>query len=134
MAEIRSELPELNEEEKKDLLKVLIRKALEERKKTDDDAPAKLELLKKSFEIYSQDSNFNIGDIVKWKTQMKNRKVPDYDEPVIIIEKLEAPIINLTDEIGSAYYNEKYDIKIGIMRDNTFLTYHFESKRFTLLE
>lgn len=124
------EITELNEEQKKDLLKVLLRKALEDKKNQALDNQNKAELLVKLKELYEQKNEFKVGDLIRWKDKLKNRKLPDYNEPAIILEILEQPMFDTKEEIGSTYFNERFDIKAGLYRDDTLLTFYFDSNRF----
>jgi hypothetical protein len=134
MEENKLEVPEMNEEQKKDFLKIILKRALEESKTENVDIPKKIETLKQLKELYDRKTDFKKGDIIKWKGQLKNRKLPEYNEPVIILEILENVIYNSDEQIGSTYFNEPMDIKVGIIKDNSFLTFHFDSSRFELYE
>lgn len=125
---------EINDEQKKELLKVLLKKALEDKEKEDSDIPAKIELLKQVAIDYNKENRFECGDIVKWKNHLKNRKLPDYNEPAIILEVLTQPIINASEQFGSTYFNEKFDIKLGIYRDGALMTFYFDKNRFEPFE
>ena len=130
MEEKKQEQIELNEDQKKNLLKVLLKNALEENKKESIDNPQKILILKELRDSYEKKYDFNVGDIIKWKNKLKNRKLPEYDEPIIILEILDEPIFNVKEQIGSTYFNEKIDIKVGVIKDNSLLTFCFESARF----
>jgi len=101
--EENKELIELNEDQKKDLLKVLLRKALEDKTNQALNNQSKAELLKKLRELYETKNDFKVGDLIKWKSQLKNRKLPDYDEPLIILEILTEPIYDNKEVVGSTY-------------------------------
>ena len=98
------------------------------------DNPQKIQLLKQLSESYAKKYDFKVGDIIKWKRKLKNRKLPEYDEPIILLEILETPIYNIDEQMGSTYFNEKIDIKIGIIKDNSFLTFYLDSTRFEVFE
>lgn len=134
MDEKKQDLISLNEDQKKDLLKVLLKNALEDNKKENIDNPQKIEILKELRDSYEKKYDFKVGDIIRWKNKLKSRKLPEYDEPIIILEILDEPIFNINEQIGSTYFNEKIDIKIGIVKDNSFLTFYLESRRFELYE
>lgn len=134
MEDIKQEVPELNEEQKKDLLKILLKRTLEDNKNEDIDNPRKIETLKRLKELYEKKYDFKVGDIIRWKNQMKNRKLPEYNEPVILLEILENPIVNSNEQIGSTYFNENNDIKVGLIKENSLLTFYFDSTRFELYE
>ena len=74
--------------------------------------------------------DFNVGDKLKWKKGFKNRKVPDYNQPVIVLSKFDEPIIVDDVEKGSTYYNEKLTIKVGLIKNGEFLTFYFDGNRF----
>lgn len=81
-------------------------------------------------EIYNKDYEFKVGDIVRWKPFMKNRKSPPENTPAIVMEILEHPFSDES-EVGSTYFREPLDIVLGtIHSDGEFLLYHFCSKRF----
>ena len=87
--------------------------------------------LKKTYELFTKKYKFKVGDIVKWKPGFNHRKLPRENEPAIVIEVLDNPIIDPTDDVGSPYYNEQYDIKLGIIHpDGRFLTFYYDSARF----
>lgn len=131
MEENKQEVIELiSEEQKKDLLKVLLKDVLDE--KNQPVSYVKIDLLTKLKELYEQKVDFKVGDIIKWKDQLKNRKIPDYNEPIIIMEMLEEPFFDTKADVGSAYFNEKYDIKAGILQGDALLTFYFDSNRFEL--
>lgn len=125
---------EISDEQKKELLKVLLKKALEDKEKENADIPGKIELLRQLSQSYQKINTFKVGDIVKWKDQLKNRKLPDYNEPAIVLEVLEDPIVNTKEQFGSTYFNERFDIKVGVYRDDALLTFYFDKQRFDLFE
>ena len=72
-----------------------------------------------------------VGQIVKWKEHLKNRKLPHKNQPAIVIEKLKIPLISTDNESGSPYFLETLDIILGIVVENgTFLTFYYDSRRF----
>ena len=58
----------------------------------DDDSA--IQELKKSYEAYISNESLSTGDIVSWKTGMRNRTLPNYRQPAIVIEKLQYPIFD----------------------------------------
>ena len=74
---------------------------------------------------------FQVGQLVKWKENLKNRKLPYKNQPAIVVEILAEPIINSQEESGSPYFRETLDIILGILVDDeTFLTFYYDSRRF----
>lgn len=71
------------------------------------------------------------GMLVQWKPGMKNRRTPDYDVPMIVVEVLESPIIDSAFDSGSVYFRERLDIILGFLdEDDEFCTLHYDSRRF----
>jgi hypothetical protein len=127
-------MPEISEEQKKELIKILLKKALQDKNNQTHDSDEKIEFLKKLKSLYDKKNDFQVGDILIWKKQLKNRKFPDYNEPIIVFEILEDPIFDQKDGLGSPYFNERNDIRAGVYRDDTLLIFYFDSQRFEKLE
>lgn len=71
------------------------------------------------------------GMLAQWKPGMKNRRTPDYDVPMMVVEVLEQPIVDATFESGSIYFRERLDIILGFLdEDDEFCMLHFDSRRF----
>lgn len=71
------------------------------------------------------------GMLAQWKPGMKNRKTPDYDIPMMVVEVLESPIVDGTFDSGSIYFRERLDIILGFLdEDDEFSTLHYDSRRF----
>ncbi|HEY9804496.1 MAG TPA: hypothetical protein V6D25_29460 [Leptolyngbyaceae cyanobacterium] len=87
--------------------------------------------LKYACENLLKKENFAVGQIVKWKKHLKNRKLPYRNQPAIVVSLLDKPVISTTDESGSPYFLETLDIILGIIVDDgTFLTFYYDSRRF----
>jgi len=74
------------------------------------------------------------GQIVRWKNGMKNRKLPAYGEPVIIMEVLNPAVYPPDEDLaGSNYFREPLTLVLGVHdSDGDFLAYHFDGRRFEL--
>ena len=71
------------------------------------------------------------GMLAQWKPGMKNRRTPDYDVPMMVVEVLEHPDIDSTFELGSVYSRERLDIILGFLdEEDEFCTLHYDSRRF----
>lgn len=71
------------------------------------------------------------GMLAQWKTGMKNRKMPEYDAPMVVVEVLELPIIDTKFDSGSIYFRERLDIVLGFLdEDDDFCLVHYDSRRF----
>ena len=87
--------------------------------------------LKSACEDFLRKESFEVGQIVKWKENLKNRKLPHKNQPAIVIAILDEPIISTDNESGSPYFLETLDIILGIIVDDgTFLTFYYDSRRF----
>lgn len=91
---------------------------------------ANKEQLKAALDLFNTKNTFKPGDIVEWKSGLKNRRV---DGPYIVTEILETPVRS-SDEAGISYYCDMSDIKLGtITSDGEFIEFVFDSRRFQLL-
>lgn len=86
--------------------------------------------LKSACENFLKKEAFEVGQIVKWKENLKNRRLPHKNQPAIVISILDEPVISTDDESGSPYFLETLDIILGIVDDGTFLTFYYDSRRF----
>jgi hypothetical protein len=77
---------------------------------------------------------FKVGDLVKWKEGLKNKKRPYSNQPAIVVQLLEKPLINrFGEEAGSPYYREPLDIILGLFDDDDeFLMFYYDKRRFEL--
>jgi hypothetical protein len=91
--------------------------------------------LKAACENFLRRESFHVSQIVKWKEKLKNRKFPLENQPAIVVSILDEPIVSKDDESGSPYFLETLDIILGIIVDDgTFLTFHYDSRRFESYE
>jgi len=74
---------------------------------------------------------FQPGQLVRWKPELKNRKFPAYGECGVVVSVLSDPVMDTSNDSGSPYYREPLDIVLGFVDgDGDFITYHFDSRRF----
>jgi len=78
---------------------------------------------------------FDKGHFLKWKSGLKNRRFPDYGEPAIVTAVLPCPIFDPT-EVSSAspYFQEPLSIIIGTYREDDFLEFRVDGRRFEPFE
>lgn len=75
--------------------------------------------------------SFTKGQFVKWKPGLKNRKFPDYGEPAIVTAVLPSPIFDPGEvTAGSPYFQEPLTLVLGTYRDEEFLEFRLDSRRF----
>jgi hypothetical protein len=72
------------------------------------------------------------GMLAQWKPGMKNRKMPEYGVPMVVVEILAEPIVDATFDSGSIYYRERLDVILGFIDgdDRDFSVLHYDSRRF----
>ena len=140
MSEIENLLALLNQEDslprkKDDLIQkmMLLQKIRESTEKEDSSLSTEelKEIITKRFKAFNTKNDFNVGDFVKWKSGLKNKKLPHYNQPAIIVELLDQPVYDTEKDSGSTYFREPLDIVIGLLDpDNNFLLFHCDRRRF----
>ena len=87
--------------------------------------------LTRAFESILTKNSFKPGQLVRWKEGLKNRSLPEYNEPAIVWEILPNPIFDNTKTVvaGSRYFREPLDIVLGVMDENAFILLHYDSRR-----
>jgi hypothetical protein len=74
---------------------------------------------------------FAKGQFVRWKPGLKNRKLPDYGEPVIVTIVLPTPEFDPAENsAASPYYQEPLTLVVGTFRDEDFLEFRVDGRRF----
>jgi hypothetical protein len=127
----------MNPSEKDIIVKILQSLVVEEKPTSTPNEPEEeyfikegvqhIEKLKSRKASFDSSETFNIGDIVVWKEGLKNKRVPLYKQPCIVVAKNNPPLIE-----EDATYSESLDIKIGHVSDqDEFLVFNYDSKRFT---
>ena len=129
--QLPKKLSGLNESDSKELIKSLIHDALMENDASHLTVKEKIQLLKECRSLISAKQTFKVGDILEWKPNLKNRTMPEYDDPIIILQILETPIFDNEDGPSSTYFNEPLDIVAGLIgEEEEFITFYFDSRRF----
>lgn len=104
---------------------------LEKRDGGDDD----LYRLRKTFDMYKRPQDIVVGDIVCWKNGMKNRSMPSYWQPAVVVDKLAVPIFDDTQSAGSQFFHEPLDLRLGFIDDDgSFIMFYYDSHRFVRYE
>jgi hypothetical protein len=87
--------------------------------------------LRELAERLDQLHSFTKGQFVKWKPGLKNRRFPDYGEPAIVTAILPSPIFDPGEvTAGSPYFQEPLTFVLGTYRDDEFLEFRLDSRRF----
>ena len=84
-------------------------------------------LLKSLIEL----DDFKVGDIVVWRSGLKNRSFPEYGTPAIVVEVLSPPLMDESADSGSTYFREPLNLRLGIIDEKgDFLTFVYDGRRF----
>ena len=87
--------------------------------------------LKELSERLDEGHSFTKGQFVKWKPGLKNRKFPDYGEPAIVTAVLPSATFDPGEvTAASPYFQEPLTFVLGIYRDDDFLEFWLDSRRF----
>ncbi len=87
--------------------------------------------LKSASNNFLKKETFQVGQLVKWKKNLRNKKFPYENQPAIVVSVLEEPIFTNQEDSGNPYFREPLDIVLGMVDDeNTFLTFYYDSRRF----
>lgn len=86
--------------------------------------------LRELYSRFAETYDFHLGDLVQWKDGLKNKRLPAYRQPAIVVETLDVPVRDPKDA-GSAYFREPLDFVLGVVdTDGDFLLFHFDKRRF----
>jgi len=95
-------------------------------------SPESTERLREVHALYATPNSFKVGDLVVWKPGLKNRSLPAYGVPAVVIEVIDPPILDTEKSTGSTYYREPITLRLGVLdRDQELLIFHFDGNRFT---
>ena len=86
----------------------------------------------RAFESMLKKNSFKPNQLVRWKEGLKNKALPEYNQPTIVWEILpKARFDNpKAHGAGSPYFNEPLDIVLGVMDEDEFVLLHYDSRRF----
>lgn len=100
----------------------------------DGEAGQARQMLEVAYKALKVSYNFQPGTFVRWKKGMKNRKLPAYGEPAIVVEVLNTPVFDKQAgaDSESALFREPLDLVLGCFPRNEedFLLFHYDSRRF----
>lgn len=91
--------------------------------------------LHERYQSFAHRYAFVPGDLVTWKPGLRNRRSPQYGQPAVVIEMLEAPVRDREEDAGSTYFREPLDLVLGLIWDRNpgrgeLVTFHYDSRRF----
>jgi len=74
---------------------------------------------------------FQPGDLVQWKSGLKNKRLPEADQLAVVVEVLSVPVTDEDKGSSGSYFLEPLDLKLGMIDDDgDFVVYHYDSRRF----
>ena len=120
-----------------ELLKI-IKSEVEKAKNAGSDLEIEsIAILEQKFSAFLEEkaTKFDVGDVVKWKKGLKNKKYPKEGQYCMVVEELEQPIIQDTKDSGSPYYREPLDLVLALLDDDSdLLILHYDKRRFELVK
>lgn len=89
--------------------------------------------LRDTFERLRDKETFEPGQLIYWKTGLRNRTRPVHGEPCIVVGYVEKDVVDPgLWEAGSPYFLEPLDLQIGLLdADGDLEVIHVDSRRFT---
>jgi hypothetical protein len=83
---------------------------------------------------FREPHTFEVGDLVTWKPGLKDRPIPRYGQPAVVMDVLDPPIVDGERASGSTYFNEPIDVVLGLFMDSgpardELLTWHSNGRR-----
>lgn len=120
---------------KEDIINALVSKLEESKEDKEINLEEYTKLLLETLTSYNKSYEFKVGELVVWKEGLKNKRVPKYGRPAVVLEIFEKPIIDEDAPLASRYYREKLDIKLAFLdSENELVTFHYDSCRFKPFE
>ncbi|MEY3220961.1 MAG: hypothetical protein RIT27_2318 [Pseudomonadota bacterium] len=91
--------------------------------------------LESAYHQLGKNFKFEVGQLVKWKRNLKNRRFPRENQPAIVLEVLQTPTISEEPDIGSPYFREQNDLILGLLdKSGNMFTFYYDSRRFEPFE
>jgi hypothetical protein len=100
---------------------------------TTEEAKALNQKLIQAYDLMKTKNVFQPKQIVRWKQGLKNKGLPEYNEPALVWEVLAEPRFDIAEAhgAGSPYFNEPLDIILAVLdEDDDFVLFHYDSRRF----
>jgi len=84
------------------------------------------------FKSYSENQSLKVGDLVKWKKGMRNRRFPTNDGVAIVTKVYPAPIYDeKAKDTGSPQFRDPMSVVLGVIdEDGDFVEFHYDGSRF----
>jgi len=123
-------------EDKLCVLLQTLQKEREEKGKADKSLSEKeakaIRVISDRFKSYEGGSELKVGDIVKWKAGMRNRKFPSQDGIAIVTKVYPQPIYDEKfKDSGSPQFHDPMTVVLGVIdEDGDFVEFHYDGARF----
>ena len=123
-----------DQEKINELMKELERKKLASTPMSREDASRKAKLLSDAYSKITNgaENKLKAGKLAQWKKGLKNKRMPRYGEPAIVLEILAEPVIDEENGGGSSYFREPLNLILGFIDedDGDFVIFHYDKRRF----
>lgn len=91
------------------------------------------DLVEKAERFLGSPTDFAIGDIVRWKKGLKNKKYPKEGQSAVVVEKLKEAIRQDQRDSGTPYFREPLDLGLALLdEDQDLVVFYYDSRRFEL--
>jgi len=127
------------EDKLRDLLQSLEREREKEKKAEAPNQLSEKELkamrvITERYKSYCSDASFKVGDIVKWKKGMRNRRFPDANGVAIVTKVYPNPIYDdKSKDSGTPNFHDPMTVVLGVIdEDGDFVEFHFDGNRFEI--
>jgi hypothetical protein len=96
------------------------------------DPPAvNAERLQEARSAYEQRYDFAVGQLVRWKAGLRNKQLPEYGQPAVVVDLFDEAIVNVAEPADSPYFRERLDVVLGVFDGDTdFALFHYDAQRF----
>jgi hypothetical protein len=83
------------------------------------------------YAAYNERTTFAPGDLVRWKPGLRNKELPEYSLPAVVMDVLEDPVTDDFHGPNTPYFRERLDIALGVIDpDDDLVVFHYDSARF----
>lgn len=96
-------------------------------------AAERAQQLRTLWDQYDTFDEFKPGDLVVWRPGLKDRHLPDYGEPILVVHHMDNPVqLDDVHLMGSPFFREHLDLRAAIICPHCgeFEIHHFDSHRF----
>ncbi|GEM_PF-1251579 len=93
------------------------------------------DLVDKAERFLGSPTDFAIGDIVRWKPGLKNKKYPKEGQYAVVIEQLKDAIRQDQRDSGTPYFREPLDLGLASLdEDGDLVVFYYDKRRFELYQ